>query len=69
MFAALQSHPWAYPVLEIVHICGIGMPPIPVGATVGILGFTFKEEKGEAILRAEYLYVDGKAYGLRSSPT
>lgn len=25
MFAALQSHPWAYPVLEIVHICGIGL--------------------------------------------
>ncbi len=25
MFAALQSHPWAYPVLEIVHIFGIAM--------------------------------------------
>ena len=25
MFAALQSHPWAYPVLEIVHIAGIGL--------------------------------------------
>jgi hypothetical protein len=25
MFAALQSHPWAYPVLEIVHICGIAL--------------------------------------------
>lgn len=25
MFAALQSHPWAYPVLEIVHIFGIGL--------------------------------------------
>ena len=22
---ALQSHPWAYPVLEIVHIVGIGL--------------------------------------------
>jgi len=25
MFAALQSHPWAYPVLEAVHILGIGL--------------------------------------------
>ena len=25
MFASLQSHPWAYPVLEIFHIAGIGL--------------------------------------------
>ncbi|RZI78260.1 MAG: hypothetical protein EOP80_01625 [Variovorax sp.] len=25
MFAPLQSHPWAYPVLEAVHIIGIGL--------------------------------------------
>jgi hypothetical protein len=25
MFAGLQTHPWAYPVLEIVHICGIAL--------------------------------------------
>ena len=25
MFAGLQSHPWAYPVLEIVHIGGIAL--------------------------------------------
>lgn len=25
MFAGLQSHPWAYPVLEIVHIAGIAL--------------------------------------------
>jgi len=25
MFAALQTHPWAYPVLEIVHIAGIAL--------------------------------------------
>lgn len=25
MFAGLQSHPWAYPVLEIVHIVGIAL--------------------------------------------
>jgi hypothetical protein len=25
MFAGLQSHPWAYPVLEIIHIVGIAL--------------------------------------------
>lgn len=25
MFAGLQSHPWAYPALEIVHIWGIAL--------------------------------------------
>lgn len=25
MFEGLQSHPWAYPVLEIVHIVGIAL--------------------------------------------
>jgi hypothetical protein len=25
MFAGLQSHPWAYPVLEVVHILGIAL--------------------------------------------
>lgn len=25
MFAALQSHPWAFPALEVVHILGIAL--------------------------------------------
>jgi hypothetical protein len=28
----------------------------------------FKDEKGSAILRAEFLWLDGKTYALRSSP-
>ena len=35
---------------------------------VSVVGFAFAGEKGDAILRAEYLFVDGKAYGLRSGP-
>jgi hypothetical protein len=33
-----------------------------------MLGFTFAGEKGDAILRVEYLWAGGKTYGLRSSP-
>ncbi len=38
------------------------------GDAVSMLGFTFGAEKGDAILRVEYLWTGGKAYGLRSSP-
>ncbi len=38
------------------------------GDAVAMVGFTFAGEKGDAVLRAEYLFVGGKAYGLRSSP-
>lgn len=44
------------------------VPPIQPGTALAVLGFTFTEEKGDAILRAEYLFLDGKVYGLRSSP-
>ncbi|WP_382326602.1 hypothetical protein ACFJGX_16815 [Hydrogenophaga sp. UC242_50] len=44
------------------------MPEVKTGASLSTVGFTFKDEKGEAILRAEYVFLEGKAYGLRSSP-
>lgn len=58
--------------IELAPLFRLGqwqMPEIKVGATLSVVGFTFKEEKGEAILRAEYIFLDGKTYGLRSSPT
>lgn len=42
--------------------------PIRDGESLAVVGYTFAGEKGEAVLRAEYLFVDGKVYGLRSSP-
>jgi hypothetical protein len=38
------------------------------GDRVEVLGYTLTGEKGEPVLRAEYLFVGGQAYGLRSSP-
>ena len=38
------------------------------GEPVAVLGYTFAGEKGEPVLRVEYLFADGKVYGLRSSP-
>lgn len=44
------------------------VPEIKAGDALAVLGFTFAGEKGDAILRAEFLFVGGKVYGLRSSP-
>jgi hypothetical protein len=41
---------------------------IKPGDAVALLGFTFAGEKGDAVLRAEYLWAGGAVYGLRSSP-
>lgn len=38
------------------------------GDRVEVLGFTTSGEKGDPVLRAEYLFVGANAYGLRSSP-
>jgi hypothetical protein len=42
---------------------------IKAGDAVSTLGFTFAGEKGDAVLRVEYLWAGGNTYGLRSSPT
>lgn len=44
------------------------VPEIKSGDAIALLGFTFAGEKGDAILRAEYIWVGGRAYGLRSLP-
>ena len=45
-----------------------GVPEIKAGDALAMLGFTFTGEKGDAVLRVEYLFAGGKTYALRSSP-
>ena len=59
---------WAIELAPLTRMNAWGVPEIKNGDTVGMLGFTFTGEKGDAILRVEYLFLDGKTYGLRSSP-
>lgn len=60
---------WTVELAPLTRLQAWAVPEIKVGAQVGVLGFSFTDEKGEAVLRAEYLWLDGKAYGLRSSPS
>ncbi len=59
---------WEIELAPLTRMQAWNVPEIKVGDSVAVIGFTFTEEKGEAVLRAEYLFVGGKAYALRSSP-
>lgn len=59
---------WEIELAPLTRIEAWQVPEIKPGTELSVLGFTFAEEKGRPVLRAEYLWVGGKAYGLRSSP-
>lgn len=59
---------WQIELAPLTRMEAWKVPQIKDGDTVGVLGFTFTGEKGDAVLRAEYLFIGGQVYGLRSSP-
>jgi Family of unknown function (DUF6152) len=59
---------WEIELAPLTRLQAWNVAEIKPGAEVSVLGFTFSGEKGAPVLRAEYLFVDGKTYGLRSSP-
>jgi hypothetical protein len=59
---------WEIELAPLSRMNAWQVPEIKAGQALAVVGFTFADEKGAATLRAEYLFVDGKAYGLRSSP-
>ena len=63
-----QDKRWEIELAPLSRVQAWNIGEIKPGDSVAVLGFTFTGEKGAAILRAEYLFVAGKIYGLRSSP-
>lgn len=63
-----KDRQWTVELAPLTRMDAWKVPEIKAGDTLGVLGFTFSGEKGDAVLRAEYLFVGGKVYGLRSSP-
>lgn len=59
---------WEIELAPLSRMQAWNVTPLKVGDEIAVLGFTFQDEKGEAILRVEYLFVGDKIYGLRSSP-
>lgn len=63
-----QDVRWEIELAPLFRMQAWQVPEIKVGTALAVLGFTFTEERGSPILRVEYLFLDGKTYGLRSSP-
>jgi hypothetical protein len=59
---------WEIELAPLTRMQAWKVDEIKPGTTVGVLGFTFEGERGEPVVRAEYLFVGGRVYGLRSSP-
>lgn len=59
---------WEIELAPLTRMEAWKVAEIKPGQQVAAIGYTFPAEKGEAVMRVEYLFVDGKAYGLRSSP-
>ena len=59
---------WEIEFAPLTRMAAWNVPEIKVGDMISVLGFTLVGEKGDAVLRAEYLFAGGKAYGMRSAP-
>ena len=59
---------WEVELAPLTRMQAWGVPEVKAGDSVALVGFTFAEEKGDPVVRVEYLFVGDKAYGLRSSP-
>lgn len=59
---------WEVELAPLFRLGQWQMPEIAPGTDLSLIGFTFKDEAGSALVRAEYVFLAGKAYGLRSSP-
>jgi hypothetical protein len=59
---------WLVELAPLTRMNAWKVAEIKAGDAVALLGFTFTGEKGDAVLRAEYLWAGGGVYGLRSAP-
>lgn len=59
---------WTIELAPLSRMQAWKVAEIKSGDAIALLGFTFTGEKGDAVLRVEYLWAGGGVYGLRSSP-
>lgn len=65
---ARRDQRWRIELAPLFRLGQWQMPEIAVGTALSVVGFGLRGEQGAALLRAEYVFLDGKTYGLRSSP-
>lgn len=65
---ARKERLWEVELAPLTRMQAWKVAEIKPGATVAVVGFGLRDTNAEAVVRAEYLFVDGKVYALRSSP-
>ena len=63
-----QDKRWEVELAPLTRLQAWNVAEIKPGTSLAVLGFTFTAEKGEAVLRAEYLFLGTSIYPLRSAP-
>ena len=59
---------WLIELAPLTRMEAWKVAELKAGDRLAMLGFTFAGEKGDAVMRVEYLFVGNHIYGLRSSP-
>ncbi len=59
---------WEVELAPLTRMNQWRVPEITDGTPVAVIGFTFVGERGDAVLRAEYLFLGDQVYGMRSAP-
>ncbi len=59
---------WQIELAPLTRLQAWRVAEIKPGQAVAVVGYSVAGEQGDAVLRVEYLFVDGQGYGLRSSP-
>jgi hypothetical protein len=63
-----KDREWHVELAPLTRMQAWQVAEIKPGTEVALIGFAAPGEKGEPVVRAEYLFVGDKTYGLRSSP-
>jgi len=59
---------WEVELAPLTRMNQWRIPEITDGTNLELIGFTFIEERGNPVLRAEYLFLNEQVFGLRSAP-
>jgi hypothetical protein len=59
---------WTLELAPLFRMQAWEIEPLKEGDAVSLVGYAAPEEQGPAVMRVEFLFAHGKAYGLRSAP-
>lgn len=59
---------WTIELAPVSRLDAWRLSPIAVGERVELVGYALSQPQAEPLMRVEYLFREGRAYGLRSGP-